>query len=76
MTNPQELAELVVGEVAQQLGVKLDAAQLVELGAKALANIGDLVSAKAWRDAHAAGDAAASRITTLEQAEESARKPR
>jgi hypothetical protein len=70
------LAELAVVETAKQLGVKLDVDQVLELGAKLVANVTDLVSAKAWRDAKSAGEAAAARITTLEQAEESARKPR
>lgn len=72
----KELAEEAVREIAGHLGVKLEAEQVVELAGKAVVHIGDLISAKAWRDARAVGDAAAERITTLEQAEESARKPR
>ncbi len=56
--------------------MQLDAGQVVELGAVALAQIGDLIAGRAWRDARAAGDAAASRITTLEEAEASAKAPR
>lgn len=72
----QALAEQLVTEVAGKLGVTVDAAQVVQLGAAAVGQVSDLVSAKAWRDAKAAGSAAAASITTLEQAEESARKPR
>lgn len=74
--DPSKLAEQAVDAVAKQLGVELNAEQLVELAGKAVAHIGDLVSAKAWRDAHAVGDAAAANITSLEEAEASARRPR
>lgn len=71
-----QLSEQLVDQVAKKLGLELDAAQLVELGAKAIGNVADLVSAKAWREAKAAGAAAAARITTLEEAEASAKAPR
>lgn len=72
----QKLAEDAVREVASALGLKVDAAQVVALGAQAVAHIGDLITAKAWRDAKASGQAAAAKITTLEEAETSARSPR
>lgn len=74
--DPDALVEQAVQAIAGQLGVELDADQVVELAARAIDNIGDLVSAKAWREARAAGDAAASTITTLEEAEASAKRPR
>lgn len=72
----QRIFEQGVALAADELGIKVDAAELERLAAIAAANVVDLVSAKAWRDAKAAGAAAAAVITTIEQAEESARKPR
>jgi hypothetical protein len=71
----QRVAEQLVGQVADALGVKVDPAMLVQLGAAAAGNVVDLVSGKAWRDAKAAGNAAADSITTLQQAEDSAKRP-
>lgn len=73
----ESIARALVDEVAKQLGVSIgDSQQLAELATRATAHVADLVSARAWRDARAAGDAAAERITTLEEAEASARRPR
>lgn len=72
----QRVAEQLVTQVAGELGVQVDAAQVVQLGAAAVGQVSDLISAKAWRDAKAAGNAAAATITTLEQAEDSAKRPR
>ncbi len=72
----QRVAEQLVTQVADALGLKVDVAEAVRLGAIAASNVVDLVSGKAWRDAKAAGNAAAAPITTLAEAEESARKPR
>jgi hypothetical protein len=69
----QRVFEQGVALVADELGVQVDAAQLVQLGAAAVTNAVDAISGKAWRDAKAAGNAAAAGITTLEQAEESAK---
>lgn len=75
LTNAtRDAFEGVVRAVAQQLGVPLDAAQVATIAAEGLQQLAGVVSSRAWAEARAAGDAAASRIATLEQAEESARK--
>lgn len=65
----RKLSEAAVRNVGQQLGINLDAGQVIAY-AEILAH---LVSGKEWHDAHAAGLAAQARITTQIEAEEAAR---
>lgn len=69
-------AEGVVTALAQQLGVSVDAEAAVEFAERAIEYLGDAITANAWRAAQEAGQAAAAQITTLEEAEASARRPR
>lgn len=68
-----EAAEGLSRAIASNLGVNLDAAQIVAI-ARELVTLGaGLVSSRQWQEAHAKGDEAASRINTLEEAEAAAR---
>jgi hypothetical protein len=68
-----EAAEGLVRGIAGQLGVQLDAAQVVALGKEGLTHLAGLVSAANWKEAKAAGTAAAASINTLEEAEAAAK---
>ena len=77
MSDPlQRLGEKLVTLLAEKVGIELTAEELVAHGTQALALVGDLLTNKAKRDADAAAEAAAGKITTLEEAEASAKRPR
>lgn len=77
MSDPaKQLGEEFVRSVAAQMGVNVDPEQVAALVARAALHLSEVIGAKAWRDAKEAGDLAASKITTLEQAEESAKRTR
>lgn len=68
-----EAAEGLVKGIAQQLGKSIDAEQVVTIAKEGLTYLVGAVSTANWREAKAAGTAAAGRINKLEEAEAAAK---